>query len=120
MIFMYWLQEGSGRHRSRLGGHERPPLTDRGPLRQPGGTSKLRDWFAAYRPSPPQRGGVPSTRRMRVALPVAPLKRRRVEGSARGVVRMHANKFGVSPWRGQDARVEATQERLPDGLSTTP
>ena len=103
-----------------LGGHERPPMADRGPLRQPGGTSKLRDWFAAYRPSPPRRSGVPSTRRMRVVLPGTPLKRRAGGGSARRVVRMDADQFGVSPWRGQDARVEATQERLPDGLSTNP
>jgi len=36
MIFMYWLQEGPGRHRFRLGGHEHQPVTDSGRLSHAG------------------------------------------------------------------------------------
>ena len=76
---------------------ERPVVADHGPC----------DSLAAHRimglvrglsPSPPQRGGLRSTRRMRVALPGAPLQRRAGGGSARRVACMDASQFGV--WAG--------------------
>ncbi len=61
-----------------------------------------------------------SARRMRAALPGSPLKRRTGGGKARRVAGMNAGQFVVSTGNGMDAGVEATQERLPDVLSTNP